>query len=249
MRTGGPLAIRKWTKAMSKSSASNDARRAARTSAHAQTRQVIREPNPQDVLLASPTIDINLTDTDQDIDSPFAGNATATADAPAAADPQKSEETSTTAPVMSADMVARKKVLLILCSRNGTARQAISRFGNQMNLALEIVDNNPDQPSSIAEQLFAHRDAQFAIIYWGEPAGREPPGFAHPDRYAGFVLGFALGRLGRARVFILASEKTLPLPGFDRIMATQLDPTGTWQAQLARRMQSAGIEVDMSKLG
>lgn len=194
---------------------------------------------------------MNLADIDRDMDAPFAGNVmapAADASTSAATDAGQSQENSTTSSQTPADTVARKKVVLILCSRNGTARQAISRFGNQMNLALEIIDNNPDQPSGIADQLYNHRDAQFAIIYWGEPTGREPPGFAHPERYAGFVLGFALGRLGRARVFLLGSEKTPPLPGFERIMVTQLDPSGNWQMSLARRMESAGIELDMSKL-
>lgn len=240
---------------MSKPSVSDDAKgAAARTSVHPQTRPIPNTPapapNPQDEPVGSPTIDLNLTDSDRDMDDSTGTKVMAGADANVSAvtDAGKSPRASTTPRLASADGFARKKVLLILCSRNGTARQAITRFGNRMNLALEIIDNNPDQPNNIAEQLFNHRDAQFAIIYWGEPNGREPPGYAHPERYVGFVLGFALGRLGRGRVFILGSEKAPPLPGFERIMVAQLDPTGDWQLQLARRMRSAGIDLDMSKL-
>jgi predicted nucleotide-binding protein len=144
--------------------------------------------------------------------------------------------------------LTRKKVVLILCSRNGTVRQAIGRFGNQMNLAMEIVDYYPEEPHRFVENMFEHRDAQFAIVYWSEPNERETPGFAHPERYVGFVLGFILGRLGRGRVFVLGSARTHPLPGFERIALSQLDSTGSWQIQLARRMKAAGIVLDISRL-
>ena len=142
----------------------------------------------------------------------------------------------------------RCKIMLILCSRNGTARQALCRFGNQMNLSFEIVDYNPEQPHRIVDDIYRHRDAKFAVVYWGEPSGREMPGQAHPERYVGFSLGFVLGRLGRGRVFILGSSTTLPLPGCNRILVAQLDSTGGWQIQLARRMKSAGVNIDLNKL-
>ena len=145
-------------------------------------------------------------------------------------------------------ILSKTKIVLVLCSRNGTARQALCRFASQMNLEFEIIDFNPEQPATIAEQLYHHRDAKFAIIYWGEPAGRELPGSAHPERYVGFALGFVLGRLGRGRVFIMGSTATPPLPGFTRVLSAQLDSSGGWQIQLARRMKSAGVDVDLNKL-
>ena len=144
--------------------------------------------------------------------------------------------------------VSKTKIVLVLCSRNGTARQALCRFASQMHLEFEIIDFNPEQPATIAENLYHHRDAKFAIIYWGEPAGRELPGSAHPERYVGFALGFVLGRLGRGRVFIMGSTTTPPLPGFTRVLSAQLDSGGGWQIQLARRMKSAGVDVDLNKL-
>ena len=144
--------------------------------------------------------------------------------------------------------LSKTKIVLVLCSRNGTARQALCRFASQMNLEFEIIDFNPEQPATIAEQLYHHRDAKFAIIYWGEPAGRELPGSAHPERYVGFALGFVLGRLGRGRVFIMGSTATPPLPGFTRVLSAQLDSSGGWQIQLARRMKAAGVDVDLNKL-
>ena len=144
--------------------------------------------------------------------------------------------------------LSKTKIVLVLCSRNGTARQALCRFASQMNIEFEIIDFNPEQPATIAEQLYHHRDAKFAIIYWGEPAGRELPGSAHPERYVGFALGFVLGRLGRGRVFIMGSTATPPLPGFTRVLSAQLDSSGGWQIQLARRMKSAGVDVDLNKL-
>lgn len=144
--------------------------------------------------------------------------------------------------------ISKTKIILILCSRNGTARQALCRFASQMNQHFEIIEYNPEQPASIAEQLYYHRDAKFAIIYWGEPNGRELPGSAHPERYVGFALGFALGRLGRGRVFIMGSTTTPPLPGFTRVLASQLDSGGGWQIQLARRMKAAGVDIDLNKL-
>ena len=144
--------------------------------------------------------------------------------------------------------INKTKILLLLCSRNGTARQALCRFASKMDLHFEIIDYNPEQPATIVEQLYHHRDAQFAIIYWGEPSGRELPGSAHPERYVGFALGFALGRLGRGRVFIMGSTATAPLPGFARILSSQLDSGGGWQIQLARRMKSAGVDIDLNQL-
>lgn len=144
--------------------------------------------------------------------------------------------------------LSKAKVVLLFCSRNGTARQALGRFANQMNLTFEIIDYNPDQPAYVIEQLFRHRDAKFVVVYWGEVVGREMPGSAHPERYVGFVLGFVLGRLGRARAFILGSSTAPPLPGFARLLVSQLDSSGGWQIQLARRMKAAGVDIDLNKL-
>ena len=140
------------------------------------------------------------------------------------------------------------KILLVLCSRNGTAKQALCRFASQMNLSFELIDSNPDQPHSLVDQLYHHRDAKFAVIYWGEPSDKELPGSAHPERYAGFALGFALGRLGRGRVFILGSTTAAPVPGFNRVLVSQLDSGGGWQIQLARRMKAAGVDIDLNLL-
>lgn len=152
------------------------------------------------------------------------------------------------APKRSRPVLDTTKIILVLCSRNGTARQALCRFASQMNLSFEIVDYNPDQPHGLVDQLYHHRDAKFAVVYWGEPTGKELPGSAHPERYAGFALGFALGRLGRGRVFILGSTTTPPVPGFTRILVSQLDSSGGWQIQLARRMKAAGVNIDLNLL-
>lgn len=140
------------------------------------------------------------------------------------------------------------KILLILCSRNGTAKQAICRFANQMNLNFEIVDFSPEQPHGIVDQIYHHRDAKFAVVYWGEPGGKELPGYAHPERYVGYALGFILGRLGRGRVFVLGSTSSMPLPGFNKVVVTPLDSGGGWNIQLARRMKSGGVNIDLNKL-
>ncbi len=140
------------------------------------------------------------------------------------------------------------KVLLLLVSRNGTARQALCRFAAQVDIDFEIIDFNPEQPHSIVEHMYRHRDAKFAVVYWADPVGAELPGSAHPERYVGFALGFVLGRLGRGRVFIIGSTTTPPLPGFARILVAQLDMGGGWQIQLGRRMKAAGIDVDLNRL-
>jgi predicted nucleotide-binding protein len=140
------------------------------------------------------------------------------------------------------------KIMLVLCTRNGTARQALCRFAAQMDLNFEIIDYNPEEPHAIIEQMYRHRDAKFAVVYWADPSGKEMPGSAHPERYVGFSLGFVLGRLGRARVFIIGSNNAAPLPGFSRILVAQLDLGGGWQIQLARRMKAAGIDIDLNRL-
>lgn len=140
------------------------------------------------------------------------------------------------------------KIMLVLVSRNGTARQALCRFAAQMDLNFEIIDFNPEEPNKIVESIYRHRDAKFAVVYWADPGGEEMPGSAHPERYVGFSLGFVLGRLGRGRVFIIGSTTTPPLPGFARILVSQLDMGGGWQIQLARRMKAAGIDIDLNRL-
>ena len=151
-------------------------------------------------------------------------------------------------PIQSARRAVPVKVLLLLVSRNGTARQALCRFAAQVDIDFEIIDFNPEQPHSIVEHMYRHRDAKFAVVYWADPVGAELPGSAHPERYVGFALGFVLGRLGRGRVFIIGSTTTPPLPGFARILVAQLDMGGGWQIQLARRMKAAGIDVDLNRL-
>lgn len=160
----------------------------------------------------------------------------------------KVSSASPSTPKPSAPNVARTKIMLVLCSRNGTARQALCRFAKQMNLDFEIVDFNPEHPARIVEHIHQHRDAKFAVVYWGEPNGRELPGSAHPERYVGFSLGFVLGRLGRGRVFVLGSTTTPPIPGFTRVLVSQLDSSGGWQIQLARRMKAAGVDIDLNSL-
>jgi len=151
-------------------------------------------------------------------------------------------------PIQPMRRVMPVKIMLILCTRNGTARQALCRFAAQMDLNFEIIDFNPQEPHQLVEQMYRHRDAKFAIVYWADPAGKELPGSAHPERYVGFALGFVLGRLGRGRVFIIGSRDAAPLPGFTRILVSQLDVGGGWQIQLARRMKAGGIDLDLNRL-
>lgn len=164
----------------------------------------------------------------------------------AIATPEPKPVATNTAPAAGAPSLT--KILLICCSRNGTARQALCRFAAQLKFSFEIIEFNPEQPSNLIEQIYHHRDAKFAVIYWGEPTGRELPGSAHPERYVGFALGFAVGRLGRGRVCMLGSTTAAPLPGFTRILVAQLDAGGGWQIPLGRRMKNAGIDVDLNKL-
>lgn len=246
------LAVRKLIDGDSSPAGNTAARRPASPVRPPQPQPVAEEPVFQEPASGVESVELNLADEDGG-DSRAASEAVASATAGVSAVlPASKAKPATASPAASrpktSPTLSQTKVLLIQCSRNGTARQAICRFASQMSISLEIVDYNPDQPHSIIDQLYNHRDAKFAIVYWGEPAGRELPGSAHPERYVGFVLGFALGRLGRGRVFILGSTTTPPLPGFARILVAQLDSTGGWQIQLARRMKTAGVDIDLNKL-
>ena len=218
----------------------------------------VPQPQPLPAELATPVLDdpgVNLQQDEEAMGLPSGADLPGTAGATGIISSPPQEEKSgrsrksvSKPAAKSVSKLSQTKVLLVLCSRNGTARQAICRFAAQMSLTFEIIDYNPDHPHQIVEQLYHHRDAKFAVVYWGEPTGREMPGSAHPERYVGFTLGFALGRLGRGRVFILGSVATPPLPGFARILVAQLDSTGGWQIQLARRMKSAGVDIDLNQL-
>ena len=158
----------------------------------------------------------------------------------------KSRKSESKPAAKSVSKLSHTKVLLVLCSRNGTARQAICRFAAQMNLTLEIIDYNPDHPHQLIEQLYQHRDAKFAVVYWGEPTAVARLGAS--GAVCRVHAGICPRPAGRGRVFILGSVATPPLPGFARILVAQLDSTGGWQIQLARRMKSAGVDIDLNRL-
>lgn len=182
----------------------------------------------------------SLSSLSNDDDVPVAGLAAQASEVPA--------NRVRSGPIQPSRRVLPVKIMLILCTRNGTARQALCRFAAQMDLNFEIIDFNHEEPHLMVEQMYRHRDAKFAVVYWAEPTGKEMPGSAHPERYVGFALGFVLGRLGRGRVFIVGASNAAPLPGFARILVAQLDLGGGWQIQLARRMKAAGIDVDFNRL-
>ena len=136
--------------------------------------------------------------------------------------------------------VPKTKVMLVLCSRNGTARQALCRFATQMNLHFEIVDYNPEQPAMLAEQIYHHRDSKFAVVYWGEPAGRELPGThtrnAMPDsRWASHWADLAAG------AFHHGIDHDAPLPGFT--------PHPRLTARFGRRLADPVGSPDESRRG
>jgi hypothetical protein len=46
----------------------------------------------------------------------------------------------------------------------------------------------------------------------------------------------------------MGSSTAPPLPGFARLLVSQLDSSGGWQIQLARRMRAANLDIDLNRL-
>ena len=135
---------------------------------------------------------------------------------------------------------ARAPVLVVHGADTSLAR-TVGRFLEAQRLIPVIVGDAPGEGEIRLDQIDAYPDARFAVVLVpGDSVGGGARA-AHPD--ALLKLGYLAGRMGVARVCALI-QPGVPDPGrLLRIKTLEFDEAGTWRAQLASRLKSAGFEV------
>jgi hypothetical protein len=137
---------------------------------------------------------------------------------------------------------ARAPVLVVHGTDTALAR-TVGRFLDAQRLIPVIVGDTPGEGEIRLDQIDAYSDARFAVVLipGDSVGGGGGARAAHPD--ALLKLGYFAGRMGAARVCGLI-QPGVPDPGrLLRVKTIEFDEAGTWRAQLASRLKSAGFEV------
>lgn len=136
---------------------------------------------------------------------------------------------------------------------DGEAKVTVARFLLKL-LAREpiILHEQADRGRTIIEKFEAHAGqvGSAIVLLAGDDEGGAvgKPQQRRARQNVVLELGFFLAKLGRERVVIL-HEQDVELPSdIHGVLYVPLDSQGAWRNAVARELQAAGLEVDLTAL-
>jgi predicted nucleotide-binding protein len=165
--------------------------------------------------------------------------------------PRRVEET----PGTRSDSAASPKIFIIHGRDAGGFRESVARFIEHVGLTPVILAEQASEGRTLIEKFEAKAlDVGYAIALltpedFAYVAGSEPP--PRPNRARQNVileLGYFMAMLGRARVVALQQEGVEVPSDILGVVYIPLDHGGAWKTLLARELQAAGYDIDVSGL-
>lgn len=136
---------------------------------------------------------------------------------------------------------------------DGEAKVAVARFLSKL-LGREpvILHEQADRGRTIIEKFESHaeRAGSAVVLLTGDDEGGTvgQPQQRRARQNVVLELGYFLAQLGRERVIILY-EQGVELPSdIHGILYVLLDSRGAWRNAVARELQAAGLDVDLTAL-
>ena len=145
-----------------------------------------------------------------------------------------------------------RKTVFLVHGRNDGAKETVARFLEKVGLKVTILHEQADAGKTIVEKFEHHSSVPFAVILaTADDVGYTKGDATHPKPRARqnviLEMGYFLGKLGRKNVFVLV-EDDIEIPSdYSGVLYTPFKPDGAWRSKLARELQVAGAEIDLSK--
>ena len=146
------------------------------------------------------------------------------------------------------------QTVFIVHGHDETAKFAVARFVERLDLDAIILDEQPSESLTIIEKFERYAtDADFAIVLMtpddvGAPIQQENKLKLRARQNVIFELGYFFHALGRKGVCALYKEGVELPSDIYGVVYVLMDEFDAWQLTLAREMRQAGLSFDANKL-
>ncbi len=143
--------------------------------------------------------------------------------------------------------------VFIVHGHDASAREAIARFLEKIELEAIILHEQPDQGFTIIEKFETYaKQVGFAVVLLtpddlGGPASA-PALIARARQNVIFELGYFVGKLGRGRACLLRKREVEIPSDLYGVIYTEMDDADGWKLKLVRELQAAGLKFDADKV-
>ncbi len=144
--------------------------------------------------------------------------------------------------------------VFIVHGHDETAKLAVARFVEKLDLDAIILDEQPNESLTIIEKFERYANAaNFAIVLMtpddvGAPIQQEDKLKLRARQNVIFELGYFFHALGRKGVCALYREGVELPSDIYGVVYVLMDEFDAWQLTLAREMRQAGLSFDANKL-
>ena len=146
------------------------------------------------------------------------------------------------------------QTVFIVHGHDETAKFAVARFVERLDLDAIILNEQPSESLTIIEKFERYAtDADFAIVLMtpddvGAPIQQENKLKLRARQNVIFELGYFFHALGRKGVCALYKEGVELPSDIYGVVYVLMDELDAWQLTLAREMRQAGLSFDANKL-
>lgn len=144
--------------------------------------------------------------------------------------------------------------VFIVHGHDETAKLAVARFVERLDLGAIILDEQPSESLTIIEKFERYaNDVDFAIVLMtpddvGAPMQQKDALKLRARQNVIFELGYFFHALGRRGVCALYKEGVELPSDIYGVVYVLMDEFDAWQLTLAREMKQAGLSFDLNKL-
>lgn len=156
------------------------------------------------------------------------------------------------APKKSANQGTPNRRVFVVHGHDEEAKQSVARFLQQIELDPIILHEQANKGRTIIEKFEDHSDVGFAVIILtpddvGSAKGKEEKRAPRARQNVILELGYFVGALGRARICALKKGEIEVPSDYVGVIYTSMDAAGAWKTELAKEIDSAGIEINFRK--
>jgi predicted nucleotide-binding protein len=143
--------------------------------------------------------------------------------------------------------------VFVVHGHDDALRIEVCRLVERLGLKPVVLFEQADKGQTIIEKFEEHSNVGYAIVLItpdDEGRLRDEGGLAPRARQnVIFELGFFYGRLGREKVCAVVKQGVEFPSDILGVIHKVADPAGAWNLQVAREMKSAGLNIDLNRLG
>lgn len=157
-------------------------------------------------------------------------------------------------PIANFRVAAKSDRIFIVHGHDDAMKANVARVIDRLGLTCVILHEQPNRGRTIIEKFEDYADVSYAVVLLspddqGSAYGNHNPQFRARQNVV-FELGFFIGSLGRANVFVLHKKvDNFEFPtDIAGVLYVPFDENGGWQLKLAQELAVLGYDVDPLKL-